>query len=844
LVPVVDGFARRNSSSTAIGKGKSQSHKSKTITNGRAASDSTMTYKIVTTPFLKTWPFTSLLRSFDATDSSCPGAIVGRNILLRFLERRLKNTVFLLALLAVGTLHGAGSSLAYYQSVYDSEYAQNKATYDSYSSSGVGRDYYTFQYPFGATISMFEATKDVKYLQRALTWGQNMVSAATIIDNNGNKNWSGDWASPYSATPISWLLDDMQGSTELARVARIVLTNPTLKSTYGAQAMVIYNFVRDHIVNKNLYKRAGGLASLQSFVTQTTSAVSDKPELLTIILLDLKLASAALGGADNTTYNYPAVLDFFAKGLKDHNGTKMRWELFKGGLIWDLGMGFEAPYTSVDTMHANRMPPAIIELYRAGIVFDRSYVQGIANLFTKVIWNQSLTDPMFNNFINGSNGVFRNRPAWNNGMIYSGWAKLAEFDAQTFTVADAVLKVILAGKSNPSLDYNDSMWGRIMLAGNLAKAVAASTPPITTPVALNKSVATAQDTAVTIGLSGTDSAGASLAFSVVSQPAHGTLSGAAPNLSYKPSAGYSGSDSFTFKVNNGQSDSLPATVSITITPPVPPTPVTPGPSFVTSKVLGTLRNDVTGWIGMKFTVGASPLTVTALGRTFASGNSSTHLVELVKASDGNAVVNGSVSISMAGGKPGEFSYATLATPVTLLANTSYYLVSQETSGGDKWYSYDSTVTTANVGTCNGRVFSKAPWYTDDIAGKSYGPVDFKYVKGSSASAQSIDSNTPESDSALLTVEDGQLSIDKAALSSGSDSNAYALTSLQDNKIQVTLTGQPGQSYVLESSVALPSWSEVKKVTLTSGTLSFDVFSEPGVQMKFYRARPVSVVADR
>merc|ERR1712098_250521 len=47
-------------------------------------------------------------------------------------------------------------------------------------------------------------------------------------------------------------------------------------------------------------------------------------------------------------------------------------------------------------------------------------------------------------------------------------------------------------------------------------------------------------------------------------PQHGTLSGTAPALTYTPEAGYSGADSFTFSVNDGEIDSQVVTVDITV----------------------------------------------------------------------------------------------------------------------------------------------------------------------------------------------------------------------------------------------------------------------------------------
>ncbi|MFN8470148.1 MAG: Ig-like domain-containing protein [Caldilineaceae bacterium] len=84
------------------------------------------------------------------------------------------------------------------------------------------------------------------------------------------------------------------------------------------------------------------------------------------------------------------------------------------------------------------------------------------------------------------------------------------------------------------------------------------------PVADDQSVATAEDAAVNITLTATDGDGNPLSYSVVAQPTHGTLSGAAPNVTYTPAANFSGTDSFTFKANDGLADSNVATVTIVV----------------------------------------------------------------------------------------------------------------------------------------------------------------------------------------------------------------------------------------------------------------------------------------
>jgi MYXO-CTERM domain-containing protein len=88
----------------------------------------------------------------------------------------------------------------------------------------------------------------------------------------------------------------------------------------------------------------------------------------------------------------------------------------------------------------------------------------------------------------------------------------------------------------------------------------------TPPTAQSQSITTGEDTPTAVTLVASDPESQTLTWSIVSGPAHGTLSGSAPNLTYLPSANYNGTDSFTFRVNDGTFNSSTATVSITVTP--------------------------------------------------------------------------------------------------------------------------------------------------------------------------------------------------------------------------------------------------------------------------------------
>ncbi len=152
-------------------------------------------------------------------------------------------------------------------------------------------------------------------------------------------------------------------------------------------------------------------------------------------------------------------------------------------------------------------------------------------------------------------------------------------DSLSFTVSEPPAHGALSGDA-PNLTYtpDESFVGIDTFGFTVSDAAATSLPALVhvvvtalspenvAPAADAKAVTTEEDSAVTVTLSGSDPEGSALSFSLASVPQHGSLSGTAPNLTFMPAPDFFGSDSFTYKVNDGAFDSALATVSVTVTP--------------------------------------------------------------------------------------------------------------------------------------------------------------------------------------------------------------------------------------------------------------------------------------
>ena len=112
------------------------------------------------------------------------------------------------------------------------------------------------------------------------------------------------------------------------------------------------------------------------------------------------------------------------------------------------------------------------------------------------------------------------------------------------------------------------------------------------PTVINTS-ANSDGSAVTFKLRGSDPEGDSITFSIVGQPSKGSvsLSGATAvdvTATYTPNANAYGSDSFTFKANDGEYDSNIGTASITL--PDAPDPVATTTIFISEYAEGSSYN--------------------------------------------------------------------------------------------------------------------------------------------------------------------------------------------------------------------------------------------------------------
>ncbi|MFT5142005.1 MAG: hypothetical protein ACI80V_002047 [Rhodothermales bacterium] len=155
-------------------------------------------------------------------------------------------------------------------------------------------------------------------------------------------------------------------------------------------------------------------------------------------------------------------------------------------------------------------------------------------------------------------------------MIYLVGTSVGVYSTQTFSAGTTTwAQQGAAQMGNVAIAWLDSRKsdGRIIAATH-GRGVFVGTPSAgsanSAPVAADVNGAGNEDANAAVTLSATDANNDGLTYSVVAQPANGTVAISGATATYTPAANFFGDDTFTYKANDGTVDSNVATASVSV----------------------------------------------------------------------------------------------------------------------------------------------------------------------------------------------------------------------------------------------------------------------------------------
>jgi len=174
-----------------------------------------------------------------------------------------------------------------------------------------------------------------------------------------------------------------------------------------------------------------------------------------------------------------------------------------------------------------------------------------------------------------------------------------------------------AGASSFTVTAQDSSTGDSPYTGDRTYSVTtvAPNPPIAGAVSATVAY---NSTSNPITLSITGGTPASVA--VATQASHGTATASGTSITYTPTSGYFGPDSFTYTATNADGTSAPATVTVTVNPPPPVANAVTAPAVAFNSSNNPITLSITGGVPTSVAVG----TQASNGTATASGTSITY----------------------------------------------------------------------------------------------------------------------------------------------------------------------------------------------------------------------------
>jgi hypothetical protein len=337
------------------------------------------------------------------------------------------------------------------------------------SATGESNIYYFTSYYLNGMLSAAEATGSRYILKKTLGHLDAMIATAITIQYKGETFHV--WG-PFNVTPRDIVEKPnvhftLQAAVPLARAAAIIKHNPKFMRSYGNRVGPYTDFVKSAVFDlwyKIEYRNTVPWINVEYVPIWNDNATN--------------MGLCAL-------FMYDATGDTYYRDIATAVGEAFKAKLTPSGRgwIWEsntIPIGSDTDNTpgSVgnqagvpDTSHANREAMFVAYLYEAGLVFSKEDVERMANTFVDNIWNQSIENPSFANYINGSNRPYRvyMEPGLN-GSIYHGWAIVGGYSPEAQNILYHAMKAIVRGRKNPSLTRNKTGYGGMLaLTGHMLR---------------------------------------------------------------------------------------------------------------------------------------------------------------------------------------------------------------------------------------------------------------------------------------------------------------------------------------------------------------------------------------
>lgn len=353
--------------------------------------------------------------------------------------------------------------------VFEYELLTRSEELEAEARSGSSQVYYFTSYYLNGLLSAYEATGDERLLRRALKTMDTMLATARDFEEGGRvfRVWGPYWLTPRSAVPRPHMTFTLQAAVPFARAAAIIRGDTRLGRRYGERAERYFRLV-DGAVFGYFYEQqlAGTIPWLDT----------DEFPLWTDDASGLALNAAFLCRAGGRKRHCDMARLVGA-------AFKAKLRPYKTGWVWEnqtIPVGSDSDNTpgSVgnqagvpDSSHANREAFLMSALHEMGEVFTRADLERMAATLTDLMWNGSLEEPAFSNYINGNDQPYRvyKKPGLN-GSVYHGWAFMGAHSPKAQEALLATMKATFRGSLNGSLERNKTGYGgTLALAGHVLR---------------------------------------------------------------------------------------------------------------------------------------------------------------------------------------------------------------------------------------------------------------------------------------------------------------------------------------------------------------------------------------